>query len=113
MSSRELINEMVAKSRVAQKEFEKFNQQQVDQVVKEIGKVVYYNAELLARMAVDETGMGVYEDKVAKNRGKSKTIWNDLRNKKSVGIIGREEDKGIVLVAKPLKKLPPAEVEQG
>jgi len=46
--------------------------------------------------------MGVYEDKVAKNRGKSKTIWNDLKDKKSVGIIGREEEKGLVLVAKPI-----------
>ena len=102
MGSRELINEMVVKSRAAQKEFANFNQEQVDQVVREIGKVVYDNAALLARMAVDETEMGVYEDKVAKNKGKSKTIWNDLKDKKSVGIIGREEKTGIVLVAKPI-----------
>jgi len=102
MDSRKLIEEMVVKSKVAQKEFEKFDQQQVDQVVKTIGKVVYDNAELLARMAVDETEMGVYEDKVAKNRGKSKTIWNDLKDKKSVGIIGREEKTALVLVAKPI-----------
>ena len=102
MGSREQMCEMIAKARVAQKEFEYFNQEQVDQVVREIGKVVYDNAELLARMAVDETGMGVYEDKVVKNRGKAKTIWNDLKDKKSVGIIGREENTGIVLVAKPI-----------
>ena len=102
MDSREYIKEMVEKSRVAQKAFESFNQEEVDQVVKVIGKVVYDNAELLARMAVDETKMGVYEDKVAKNRGKSKTIWNDLKDKKSVGIIGKEEERGLVLVAKPI-----------
>ncbi len=102
MDSKMYIKDMVDKGRVAQKAFEEFNQQQVDQVVKEIGKVVYDNAELLARMAVDETGMGVYEDKVAKNLGKAKVIWNDLKDKKSVGIIGREEKEGLVLVAKPI-----------
>jgi len=71
-------------------------------VVREIGKVVYDNAERLARMAVDETGMGVYEDKTVKNKGKAKTIWNDLKDKKSVGIIHRDEITGIVKIAKPM-----------
>lgn len=102
MGSKEYIDLLINKSREAQKEFEKFNQQQVDEVVKEIGKVVYDNAEELARMAVDETGMGVYEDKVKKNRGKAKIIWNDLKDKKSVGIIERDEETGIVKVAKPM-----------
>jgi len=101
MEAKAYIKSMVEKSRVAQKAFESFNQEQVDEVVREIGKVVYDNAELLARMAVDETGMGVYEDKVAKNRGKAKTIWNSLKDKKSVGIINRSESTGIIEVAKP------------
>lgn len=102
MNNKEYVNELIKKSRLAQKEYEKFNQKQVDQVVREIGKAVYYNAELLARMAVDETGMGVYEDKASKNKGKSMTIWNDLKDKKTVGIIGRDKRTGIVLVAKPI-----------
>jgi len=54
------IQEMVNKSRIAQKEFElKFDQEKTDQVVKEIGKVVFENAEILAKMAVEESGMGV------------------------------------------------------
>lgn len=76
-----MINEMMRKTRIAQRDFESFNQEQVDKIVREIGKVVYDHAELLARMAVDETGMGVYEHKVAKNKGKAKVIWNDLRDK--------------------------------
>lgn len=102
MGNNGYINELMEKSRRAQKEFEKFNQQQVDEVVREIGKVVYDHGEELARMAVDETEMGVYEHKVAKNKGKSKTIWNDLKDKKSVGIIGRDEAAGLVMVAKPI-----------
>jgi len=96
------IDELIQKSRKAQKEFERFSQEQVDLVVKEIAKTVYDNAELLAKMAVEETRMGVYEHKVSKNKGKSKTIWNDLKNKKSVDIIKIDEEKNIVEIAKPM-----------
>ncbi|WZL73904.1 aldehyde dehydrogenase family protein [Clostridiaceae bacterium 35-E11] len=102
MNNKQYIDELVAKARAAQREFENFNQEQVDAVVREIGKVVYDNAVELARMAVDETGMGVFEDKIAKNKGKAKVIWNHLRGKKSVGIIHRDEETGIVEVAKPM-----------
>ncbi|NQY67598.1 MAG: aldehyde dehydrogenase family protein [Flavobacteriales bacterium] len=96
-----MIKEMISRARIAQEEFESFDQKSVDEVVKAIAKVVYDNAEDLARDAVDETEMGVYEDKVAKNKGKSKVIWNNLKGKKSVGIIDRDEEKGLVFVAKP------------
>lgn len=102
MEAKDYVAELVEKSKVAQKQFESFTQEQVDAVVKEIGKTVFDNAEELARMAVDETRMGVYKDKVAKNRGKSQGIWSDLNGAKSVGIIDRDEETGIVKVAKPI-----------
>ncbi|HCS73307.1 MAG TPA: succinate-semialdehyde dehydrogenase [Clostridiales bacterium] len=102
MNSKAYISVMIERSRKAQKVFEGFDQQQVDNVVKEIAKVVYDNAEELARMAVEETRMGVYEDKVKKNRGKPSIIWNSIKNKKSVGIISHNEETGIIEVAKPM-----------
>lgn len=102
MNAQTQIKQMVEKARMAQKAYEDFSQEQVDAIVKAMGKVVYDNAEMLARLAVDETAMGVYEDKVMKNRGKAKTIWNSLRGKKSVGIISRDELTGISEVAKPM-----------
>ena len=96
------ISEMMKKARKAQKEFETFSQEKVDEIVREIAKVVYDNAEELAKIAVDETQMGVYEDKVAKNKGKSKVIWNDLRDKKSIGILREIEEEGITEIAKPI-----------
>lgn len=96
------VKEMVERARVAQEEFENCNQEQVDAVCKAIAMAIYDNAEPLARMAVDETRMGVYEDKVKKNRGKSRLIWYDMKGKKSVGIIDRLPEKGLVLVAKPM-----------
>ena len=102
MEDKEYIRVMIEKSRKAQEKFESFTQEKVDAVVRAVAKVVYDNAEPLAKMAVEETGMGVYEDKVLKNKGKSRVIWNNLKDKKSVGIIGEDKAKGIIYVAKPM-----------
>ncbi|HXD74503.1 MAG TPA: aldehyde dehydrogenase family protein [Vicinamibacterales bacterium] len=96
------VKQLVARARVAQAAFEAFTQEQVDAIVKGIGKYVYDNAEPLARMAVDETGLGVYEDKILKNKGKARVIWNSLKDKKSRGVIGEDAEKNLVFVAKPM-----------
>src|SRR5215472_19082525 len=96
------IQTLLSRARAAQAVYELFSQEQVDAIVKGIGKYVYDNAETLARMAVDETGIGVYEDKVLKNKGKARVIWNNLKDKRSRGIIGEDEDKNLVFVAKPM-----------
>ena len=96
------IQELVAKARVAQSSYESFKQDQVDAIVRDIGKYVYDNAEMLARMAVDETEMGSYDDKVLKNKGKARVIWNNLKDKKSRGVIGEDSDANLVMVAKPM-----------
>jgi succinate-semialdehyde dehydrogenase len=96
------VQQLVAKARAAQAVFETFSQEQVDAIVKGIGKYVYDNAEMLARMAVDETGIGVYEDKILKNKGKARVIWNSLKDKKSRGVIGEDPDANMVFVAKPM-----------
>src|SRR5690349_12390520 len=91
-----LVQELVAKARAAQAVYEAFSQEQVDAIVKAIGKYVYDNAEPLARMAFDETGIGVYEDKILKNKSKARTIWNNLKTKKSRGIIKEDRDANLV-----------------
>src|SRR6187399_2765057 len=96
------VQDLVEKARIAQAAFESFSQEQVDAIVKGIGKYVFDNAEMLARMAVDETGIGVYEDKILKNKGKARVIWNNLKDKKSRGIIGEDADANMVFVAKPM-----------
>ena len=96
------VQQLMAKARAAQAVFEGFSQEQVDAIVKGIGKYVYDNADMLARMAVDETGIGVYEDKILKNKGKARVIWNNLKDKKSRGIIGEDTEANLVFVAKPM-----------
>jgi succinate-semialdehyde dehydrogenase len=96
------VQQLVANARVAQAAFEAFSQEQVDAIVRDFGKYVYDNAETIAEAAHKETGLGVYEDKVAKAKGKARVIWNNLKGKKSRGIIGEDEEANLVLVAKPM-----------
>lgn len=96
------VTGIIEKARAAQKVYEGYNQEQVDQVVRATGKAIYDHGEELARMAVDETGMGNYDDKVMKNKGKAMAVWNYLRDKKSVGILQYFEEEGIVEVGKPI-----------
>lgn len=96
------IAALVARAREAQAGFESFSQEQVDAIVRDIGKHVYDNAEKLARMAVDETGIGVYEDKVLKKKGKARAIWNSLKGKRSRGIIDEDPETNLIYVAKPM-----------
>ena len=57
---------------------------------------------MLAKMAVEETQMGVYEDKVAKCRNKSKGVWYNLKGKKSMGILEIDERTDMITIAKPI-----------
>ena len=101
-TTRSQVQNLVARARVAQAIYEDFSQEQVDAIVKAIGKYVYDNAEMLARMAVDESGLGVYEHKVLKNQGKARVIWNNLKGKKSRGIIKELPEANMLLVAKSM-----------
>jgi succinate-semialdehyde dehydrogenase len=96
------VHQLVAKARAAQAVFESFTQEQVDAIVRDFAKYVYDNAEAIAAGAHKETGLGVYEDKVAKAKGKARVIWNNLKGKKSRGIIGEDPDANLVFVAKPM-----------
>ena len=102
MEAHEYLQSLVAAARVAQKEYEKMPQAQVDAAVKAIGKAVYDNAEEPAHMAVEETRMGRYDSKIAKCKNKSKSTWWRMKDLKSRGIIERDEVNGIMKVAKPI-----------
>ena len=96
------ISDMLLKAREAQRIFETFGQSDIDVIVRDIGKYVYDNAEPLAQMAIEDTGIGNLQDKIQKSRSKSAIIWNSLKGKKSRGIIGEDNEKGLIFVAKPM-----------
>ena len=102
MDAREYVQNLVDQGHVAQKIFEAYSQEQVDTAVRAIGKTIYDHAEELAAMAVEESGMGKYEDKVAKNRNKTRNCWYKLKGVKSRGIINYIENEALVEIAKPI-----------
>lgn len=101
MDNGQYIQMLMEKSRAAQSVLNHYTQEQVDILTKTIAKIVFENAELLAKMAAEETRMGVYEHKVKKNQGKARILWNHMKGKKSVGILRYLEDEGLVEIAKP------------
>ncbi|MBP1044446.1 aldehyde dehydrogenase family protein [Vagococcus sp. BWB3-3] len=96
------VMKLVEKGRSAQEKFEKWSQERVDEAVKVIGKAVYDAAESLSELAVKETQMGIYEDKIVKNQGKSKAVWNKIKHEKSRHIIRHIEGEGLIEIAKPI-----------
>ncbi|MEH6945254.1 aldehyde dehydrogenase family protein [Bacillus sp. JJ722] len=96
-----IVEELAKKSRVALKALESYTQEQVDEMCKAIALAIADHAEELAIEAVKETGMGNYKDKIVKNIEIGQGIWTTMKNKKSVGIIDRDEEKELMHVAHP------------
>ncbi len=95
---------LVEKARAAQAIAATWSQERVDEVVFAVGWSVYKdeNIKLLARAAVDETGMGVYEDKITKHKNKVMGVLRDVKRARSVGLMEVDVAKGIHKYAKPV-----------
>ncbi len=98
----EQLETLISKVRKAQKEFETYTQEQVDAIFKAAATAADKARIPLARMAVEETGMGVLEDKIIKNHFASEYIYNKHKNAKTCGIVKEDKANGIKIVAEPL-----------
>ena len=96
------LNEMLERVKKAQTEYEQFTQEQVDRIFKAAATAADKARIPLARMAVEDTGMGVLEDKIIKNHFASEYIYNKHKNAKTCGIISEDKENGIKTVAEPL-----------
>lgn len=96
------VRQLIRSAKEAQKILEEMNQEQIDKIVKAIADAGYKNAELLAKMAHEETGFGKWEDKTIKNIFSSKMVYETLKNEKTVGIINEDKAKNIIEIAVPV-----------
>ena len=96
------VRDLVKKAKEAQKEFATFSQGQVDGIVKAIAEACAANAERLAKMAVEETGFGVWQDKVLKNLLGSTMTYDFIKDMKTVGILSEDREKKVWEVAVPM-----------
>ncbi|MCX7147331.1 MAG: aldehyde dehydrogenase family protein [Sulfuritalea sp.] len=99
-----LVEATVARARVAQKEYETWSQQRVDECVLAAGWAIMQpeRNRALAGMAVRDTGLGVVADKITKNHRKTLGLLRDLKGAKSVGVIAEYPERGIVEIARPV-----------
>ncbi|CCI87070.1 bifunctional acetaldehyde-CoA/alcohol dehydrogenase [Lactobacillus gigeriorum] len=95
------VDELVKKSHVALDQMADFSQEQVDHICEAVATAGEKNAYMLAKMAVEETGRGIVEDKTIKNMYASENIWNSLRHEKTVGIIDEDKELGLTKIAEP------------
>lgn len=96
------VRNLIAASQAAQEEYSNWDQQRVDMLIKAITEECENNSERLAKMAVEETGFGIWQDKVLKNALGSSLTYNYIKDMKTIGIIGEDEEKGIIEVGVPM-----------
>lgn len=96
------IDALVARAQKAAAAFLELDQEAVDRIVHAMARAGEVERIPLARLAVEETGMGVFEDKVIKNQFATEYIHNDIKDIKTVGLIGRDDQMGISQIAEPV-----------
>ena len=99
---RESIDNLVERARVASREYLKLTQEQVDEIVKAMSMAGLEHHMELAKMAVEETGRGIYEDKITKNMFATEYIYHSIKHEKTVGIINENDEDDYVEIAEPV-----------
>ncbi|WP_294372733.1 bifunctional acetaldehyde-CoA/alcohol dehydrogenase [uncultured Clostridium sp.] len=96
------LTQRIAELRKAQKQFAEFTQEQVDKIFRAAALAANHNRIRLAKLAVEETGMGIVEDKVIKNHFAAEYIYNKYKDMKTCGVLEEDNTYGITKVAEPI-----------
>lgn len=103
-ASTDVVTELIARARAAQRQFERCSQEQVDEAVLAVGWAIMEPGRnrSLAEMAVRDTGLGNVEDKIQKNYRKTLGLLRDLKGVRTVGVIAEYPELGLVEIARPV-----------
>ena len=102
VSNVEELREKLQEIRKAQKEYSTYSQEQVDEIFRQAAMAANNARIKLAKIAVEETGMGIVEDKVIKNHFASEYIYNKYKDDKTCGVIEKDPSFGISKIAEPI-----------
>lgn len=97
-----MIDDLVKRAKIASEEYLKLDQKTVDNITKAMSMAGLEHHMELAKMAVEETGRGIYEDKITKNMFATEYIYHSIKHEKTVGIIKENEEEGYVEIAEPV-----------
>lgn len=98
----DMINELVEKAKQASKEYLKLDQETVDNITKAMSMAGLEHHMELAKLAVEETGRGIYEDKITKNMFATEYVYHSIKYEKTVGIINENKEEDYVEIAEPV-----------
>ena len=97
-----MIDELIEKAKIASKEYLKLDQEQVNNIVKQMAMAGLEHHMELAKSAVEETGRGIYEDKITKNMFATEYIYHSIKYDKTVGKINENGEEGYIEIAEPV-----------
>ncbi len=100
--AQEEIKSLVARVRKAQEAFAGYSQEEVDKIFRAVATAANGARIPLAQMAVEETGMGVFEDKVLKNHYAAEYIYNAYKNERTCGVVEEDSAGGYARIAAPI-----------
>jgi acetaldehyde dehydrogenase/alcohol dehydrogenase len=102
ITTKEDLDALIERVKAAQQKYASFSQKQVDHIFR-CAALAASDARIpLSKMAVEETGMGVIEDKVIKNHFASEYIYNSYKDEKTCGILSEDEEAGTITIAEPM-----------
>jgi len=101
-SVEKIANEMLERAQIAAAVFQQLDQKQTDKIVEAVFKAGFNARVRLAKMAVEETGIGVWQDKVMKNVVATQQVYESIRDLRTVGVISEDALSGITEIAQPL-----------
>ena len=99
---KEMIDDLVKRAKKASKEYMKLSQEDVDRIIKAMSMAGEEHHMELAKLAVEETGRGIYEDKITKNMFATEYIYHSIKYDKTVGTISENEEEGYEEIAEPV-----------
>ena len=96
------VRDLIARAKAAQRQLAEMPQERLDAICKAVAEACAAKAEPLAKMAVEETGYGVWQDKVLKNLLGSSITYESIREMRAVGVLREDKARGILEVGVPM-----------
>lgn len=99
---KKMIDDLVKKAKIASQEYMKLDQKTVNNIIKAMSMAGLEHHMELAKLAVEETGRGIYEDKITKNMFATEYVYHSIKYEKTVGVINENDEEDYVEIAEPV-----------
>ena len=99
---KQMVDSLVERAKIASQEYLSLDQEQVNRIIKAMAMAGLENHMKLAKMAIEETKRGIYEDKITKNMFATEYVYHSIKYDKTVGVISTNEEEGTEEIAEPV-----------